>query len=98
MPAGQTSLQFVPVGDPGNAADSTGYGAVPYKYQMGKYDVTTAQYVEFLNAVAAADDPYGLWSTQMVTDLPPSGISRIGNSGALQLLGQGRPKRPGLLR
>ena len=48
MPAGQTSLQFVTVGDPGNAADTltdgTGYGSVGYTYQMGKYDVTVGQY------------------------------------------------------
>ena len=48
MPNGQTSLQFVTVGDPGNVADSvvmmqdntTGYGSVGYVYQIGKYDVT----------------------------------------------------------
>ena len=41
MPSGETSLQFVTVGDPGNTANpSTGYGAVGYTYQMGKYDVT----------------------------------------------------------
>ena len=48
MPPGQTSLQFVTVGNPGNAADpATGslYGAVPYTYQMGKYDVTAGQYI-----------------------------------------------------
>ena len=42
MPSGQTSLQFVTVGDPGNVADpATGslYGAVPYSYNIGKYDV-----------------------------------------------------------
>ena len=45
MPTGQTSLQFVTVGNPGNAADpSTGYGSVGYTYQMGKYDVTLGQY------------------------------------------------------
>ena len=31
------------------------YGAVPYSYQIGKYDVTNEQYGEFLNAV----DPTG---------------------------------------
>ena len=53
MGTGQTSLQFVTVGDPGNAGeqsrlasgDSTYYGAVPYTYQIGKYDVTIGQYV-----------------------------------------------------
>ena len=50
MPAGQTSLQFVTVGNPGNAADTrdgaTGslYGSVPYTYNIGKYDVTVGQY------------------------------------------------------
>jgi len=72
MPSGQTSLQFVTVGNPGNAPDTTvmndgttGYGSVPYVYQMGKYDVTTAQYTAFLNAVAAAGDPYGLYYPKM---------------------------------
>ena len=56
MPTGDTSLQFVTVGDPGNAADpSTGYGSVGYTYQMGKYDVTVGQYCQFLNAVAKTD-------------------------------------------
>ena len=44
MPTGQTSLQFVTVDDPANAADpATGYGSVGYTYQMGKYDVTVGQ-------------------------------------------------------
>ena len=61
MPPGQTSLEFVPVGDPGNAADASGYGAVAYTYQIGKYDVTMAQYCQFLNAVAKTDT-YGLYN------------------------------------
>ncbi len=63
----QTSLQFVTVGDPGNTADpATGnlYGSVGYTYQMGKYDVTTAQYTAFLNAVATTDT-YGLYVSAM---------------------------------
>ena len=55
LPSGQTSLQFVTVGDPGNAPDTTGFGAVPYTYQMGTYDITVAQYTQFLNAVAQTD-------------------------------------------
>ncbi|MEY3895678.1 MAG: hypothetical protein RLZZ214_1197, partial [Verrucomicrobiota bacterium] len=43
-------IDYVPVGNAGNAADTTGYGAVSYAYQMGKYEVTNAQYAEFLNA------------------------------------------------
>ena len=64
MTEGQTSLKFVTVDDPGNAADTTGYGSVPYTYQMGKYDVTVGQYCEFLNAVAKTDD-YGLYNAGM---------------------------------
>ena len=53
----------VPVGNPGNAADTevmtpdgtSGYGSVVYTYNIGKYEVTAGQYCEFLNAV----DPNG---------------------------------------
>ncbi|MDR1279232.1 MAG: formylglycine-generating enzyme family protein [Opitutaceae bacterium] len=58
-------MQLVPVGDAGNAADpATGgnYGAVGYDYHIGTYEVTNAQYVAFLNAVARESDPYGLYS------------------------------------
>ena len=44
---GEASLEFVTVGDPGNAADTgraDGYGSVGIRYQMGKYDVTVGQY------------------------------------------------------
>jgi sulfatase modifying factor 1 len=44
-------MPWVTVGDPGNDGDPTTFrGAVPYTYQIGKYDVTNAQYVEFLNS------------------------------------------------
>jgi len=92
LPPGQTSLQFVPVGDAGNAGeqsrlafpyyDSTYYGAVASNYQMGKYDVTVAQYTAFLNAVAATD-PNGLYNSSMATDTSYGcGISRYGLSGS----------------
>ena len=68
MPAGDTSLDFVTVGNPGNAADpSTGCGSVGYTYQMGTYDVTSSQYCQFLNAVATSGDPYGLYSVAMAS-------------------------------
>jgi formylglycine-generating enzyme len=83
MPAGQTSLQFVTIGNPGNAPDSTGYGAVPYTYQMGEFDVTVAQYAQFLNDVAASD-PYGLYSPSMGPGSATGscGISRSGSAGS----------------
>ena len=78
MPSGETSLQFVTVGNPGNAADpTTGYGAVGYTYQMGKYDVTNAQYIAFLNAVARLGDPETLY-VQSGSD-PHLGITRTGS-------------------
>jgi formylglycine-generating enzyme required for sulfatase activity len=45
----------VPVGNPGNPPDDTGFGSVSYVYDIGKYEVTSAQYTEFLNGV----DPSG---------------------------------------
>jgi len=33
-------IETVPVGNLGNAADSTGYGAVDYAYNIGTYEVT----------------------------------------------------------
>jgi hypothetical protein len=53
--ASAVTIDWVTVGNPGNAADDTGYGAVAGTYQIGKYEVTNAQYAEFLNAKAASD-------------------------------------------
>ena len=83
MTGGQTSLQFVTVGNPGNAADpATGslYGSVGYTYQMGKYDVTAGQYCQFLNAVAKTDT-YGLYKSYWPTLLPTVDITQSGSSG-----------------
>jgi formylglycine-generating enzyme required for sulfatase activity len=98
MPSGQTSLQFVTVGDPGNAPDtaimdegdapdgSTGYGSVPYTYQMGMYDVTVGEYIQFLNAVAKVDTyglyPYSGGYYRMTVDMPTFAIARTGTSGS----------------
>ena len=56
MPTGLVSLQFVNVGDAGNLSDGvTHLGGVTYAYRIGTFDITIAQYTDFLNAVAAAD-------------------------------------------
>jgi formylglycine-generating enzyme required for sulfatase activity len=84
MPAGQTSLSFVTVGDPGNPADpNTGsaYGSVPYVCNIGQYDVTVGQYVQFLNAVAATDT-FGLYNSNMATDFPTISVVRSGSPGS----------------
>jgi formylglycine-generating enzyme required for sulfatase activity len=79
---GMASLQFVTVGDPGNAANpSTGYGSVGYTYQMGKYDVTVGQYCQFLNAVAKTDT-YGLYYSGMDSNYSTIGITQSNSSGS----------------
>jgi formylglycine-generating enzyme len=84
MPAGQTSLLTVPVGNPGNANDpytGTIYGSVSYSYSIGTYDVTVGQYTAFLNAVAATDT-YSLYNPSMATDQNVAGIAQNGTSGS----------------
>ncbi len=62
--ASAVTIDWTPVGNAGNAADSTGYGAVAYNYGIDKYEVTDSQYAAFLNAVAATDT-YGLYNANM---------------------------------
>src|SRR5262245_20318532 len=71
MPAGQTSLELVSVGDAGNPGDSrlmddgtSGYGSVAESYKIGKFEVTIGQYTQFLNAVAKTDTN-GLYNPNM---------------------------------
>ena len=79
-PALAVSIDWVRVGMAGNAADErTGFGAVDYAYRIGKYEVTNAQYTEFLNAVAVAD-PNALYNTRMASGL--GGIARSGGAGS----------------
>ncbi len=75
------SYELVTVGDVGNAADDTGYGAVGYVYLMGKYMVTNAQYTEFLNKVAVTD-PNGLYNANMADGAKMGGIVQVGAPGS----------------
>jgi formylglycine-generating enzyme required for sulfatase activity len=50
---GGIDLDFVTIGNAGNAADSTGYGAVDYAYQIGKYEITNGQWNAFVSAAGA---------------------------------------------
>jgi formylglycine-generating enzyme required for sulfatase activity len=45
------TMDWVSIGNANNAADTTGYGAVDHAYKIGKYEVTNAQYGEFLGSV-----------------------------------------------
>lgn len=88
LPAGAVEIAWVYVGDPGNPPDTAinclndaaDCGSLSYAYAISKYEVTNAQYAEFLNAVAATDT-YGLYKPSMGTD-PIGGIARSGSSGS----------------
>ena len=75
-------IRMAPVKNAGNSADTvipnSGRGSVGYDYSIGTYEVTNAQYAQFLNAVAAAD-PNALFNIAMGTD-PRGGITRSGTS------------------
>jgi sulfatase modifying factor 1 len=77
--ASAVTIDWVTVGDPGNAADTTGFGSVGYSYKISKYEITNAQYAQFLNAKAVAD-PLGLYSTSMGSGF--GGITRSGSKGS----------------
>jgi formylglycine-generating enzyme len=60
------TIEWVTVGDPGNAADTTGYGAVPDAFQIMKFEFTNQQYADFLNAVdPSGTNPNAVYNTNM---------------------------------
>lgn len=87
------TIETVAVGDAGNAADTTGYGAVADVFVLGKYEVTIGQYTSFLNAVAATDT-YSLYNPSMATSLNIAGITRAGSSGNFSYSAIGSVSRP----
>jgi formylglycine-generating enzyme len=92
--ASAVTMDWTFVGNPGNPADSevmtccnesvgtSGYGSVPYAYNIGTYEVTNEQYAEFLNAKAKSD-PYDLYDPAMAAGWfsGGGGITRSGSSG-----------------
>jgi formylglycine-generating enzyme required for sulfatase activity len=87
-PSTAVTMEWVTVGDPGNAGDTvpdahygtTGYGAVSYAYQISKYEVTNTQYAEFLNAIAWENDYAGLYNAEMSSTY--GGIVQNGSVGS----------------
>ena len=64
--AGPISIEWVTVGNPWNANDTTGYGAVSEEYRIMKFEFTNSQYAAFLNAVdPAGTNPNAIYVTQM---------------------------------
>ena len=76
------TFDWATIGDVGNADDIHGFGAggVDYEFRISKTEVTNAQYVEFLNDVAATDT-HGLYNPDMDV-VPWAGITRSGSSGS----------------
>jgi len=81
-------IQTVHVDDPNNVplqhvtSELYSYwiGSVSYSYRIGQYEVTNAQYTEFLNA-RAQSDPFDLYNPAMESD-PRGGIQRTGVDGS----------------
>jgi formylglycine-generating enzyme required for sulfatase activity len=81
--AAAITIDTVPIGNAGNAVDvqSNGiFGRVTTDYRIATTEVTNAQYVSFLNAVAASD-PNALYDTNMGFT-SRGGIVRTGVSGS----------------
>ncbi len=83
VPASAVTIDWVGVGGTGNTCDTQSqgcFGAVAYDYQVSKYEVTNAQYTEFLNAVADTDTN-ALYNVNMDSDAN-GGITQSGSSGS----------------
>lgn len=86
-------IEMVTVGNAGNEADSTTFGAVPYEFKIGTNEVTLAHYTAFLNAVAATDS-FGLYNAAMETEDKVKGIDQSGTSGSFTYSVIGDGARP----
>jgi len=75
------NMEWVTVGNPGNAADTggtPGCGAVGYVYRMGKYEVTNSQWNAFVDAAGAPtgdDDGYSYSTYYTDSNQPTTGVS-----------------------
>lgn len=77
-------LDLTFIGNPGNPAydhPREPMGSVGYSYYINTYEVTVAQYTEFLNAVAQSD-PHGLYNPSMSAGPLGPYIMRYGEEGA----------------
>ena len=89
LPAQAVTIDWVAVGNPNNLADTpstncvaaANCGSVDHAYSISKYEVTNAQYAEFLNAKASSD-PLGLYNESMNSDASNGGITQSGVSGS----------------
>ena len=80
--ASAVTIDWVSGGDAGNSCETQSqgcFGAVADAYRIGKYEVSNAEYTEFLNAVADTD-ANALYNTSMGSGF--GGITRSGSSGS----------------
>ena len=67
--ASGVTIDYVAVGNPGNPANTNGWGTVAEAFMISKLETTNAQYVEFLNKVdTAGTNPNGIYNSQMASD------------------------------
>jgi YVTN family beta-propeller protein len=71
---------FETVGDVANAADTTGYGSVPYEYKIAKFELTNIDYCIFLNATARTNS-LALYAPMMNSSYI-GGITQLGTDGS----------------
>jgi formylglycine-generating enzyme required for sulfatase activity len=90
-PASAVTIEWVPVGNPGNAADPTplstcftaNCGSVAYDYRISKYETTNAQYAEFLNAADPdGTNTLGIYNASMDSNATIGGISFVSGNAA----------------
>ena len=90
------TIETVPVGNVENTADpETGYGAVDYEFNIGTYEVSNAEYTEFLNVVDGdGSDPYDLYNGNMGSGYGGITFSAGNPSGSKYSVRAGRGDMP----
>jgi sulfatase modifying factor 1 len=93
--AAPISIDFVNVGNAGNASNTNGRGAVAYDFKIQDSEVTNAQYVAFLNSVDPnGTNPNGVFNTNMGTNAR-GGIVNTGTTpGSIYSAKVGFEQRP----
>jgi formylglycine-generating enzyme len=69
LQAALITIDWVTVGDPGNTADNTSYGAVADSFRIMKFEFQNSQYAAFLNAVdPTGTNPNAVYNANMGSD------------------------------
>ena len=88
------AIDFVKVGSPHNEPFKSNLGKVEYEYEISVYEVTNAEYCQFLNNVATKKDTYNLFSSIM-SDHFLGGITKTCENGKyVYKVKQGHESKP----